>query len=80
MQKIPHICNICNGKYTYAHRSQHFNSQKHQTALKVKELFGKADEIIHSKDVYKVMKVNKNNITLDNGYNYKPYELINQMI
>jgi hypothetical protein len=44
--------------------------------VKVKELFGKADEIIHSKDVYKAMKVNKNNITLDNGYNYKPYELI----
>ena len=44
--------------------------------VKVKELFGKADEIIHSKDIYKVMKVNKNNITLDNGYSYKPYELI----
>jgi len=44
--------------------------------VKVKELFGKADEIIHSKEVFKVMKVNKNNITLDNGYNYKPYELI----
>ena len=44
--------------------------------VKVKELFGKADEIIHSKDVYKIMKVNKNNITLDNGYSYKPYELI----
>jgi len=44
--------------------------------VKVKELFGKADEIIHSKDIYKVMKINKNNITLDNGYSYKPYELI----
>jgi len=44
--------------------------------VKVKEIFNKADEIIHSKDVYKVMKVNKNNITLDNGYSYKPYELI----
>ena len=44
--------------------------------VKVKEIFGKADEIIHSKEIYKVMKVNKNNITLDNGYNYKPYELI----
>ena len=44
--------------------------------VKVKELFGKADEIIHSKEIYKVMKVNKNNITLDNGYSYKPYELI----
>jgi len=44
--------------------------------VKVKEIFGKADEIIHSKDVYKIMKVNKNNITLDNGYSYKPYELI----
>ena len=44
--------------------------------VKVKQIFNKADEIIHSKDVYKVMKVNKNNITLDNGYSYKPYELI----
>jgi IS30 family transposase len=44
--------------------------------VKVKELFGKADEIIHSKQIYKVMKKNKNNITLDNGYSYKPYELI----
>ena len=44
--------------------------------VKVKDIFGKADEIIHSKEVYKVMKVNKNNITLDNGNSYKPYELI----
>ena len=44
--------------------------------VKVKEIFGKADEIIHSKDVYKVMKVNKNTVTLDNGNSYKPYEII----
>ena len=44
--------------------------------VKVKEIFGKADEIIHSKDVYKVMKVNKNTVTLNNGNNYKPYEII----
>ena len=44
--------------------------------VKVKEIFGKADEIIHSKEVYKVMKVNKNKIFLDNGIAYKPYEII----
>ena len=44
--------------------------------IKIKEIFGKADEIIHSKDVYKVMKVNKNTVTLDNGNNYKSYEII----
>ena len=44
--------------------------------VKVKEIFGKADEIIHSKEVYKVMKVNKNKIFLDNGIAYKPYEVI----
>jgi len=44
--------------------------------VKTKEIFGKADEIIHSKEIYKVIKVNKNNITLDNEYSYKPYELI----
>ena len=44
--------------------------------VKVKEIFGKADEIIHSKNVYKVIKVNKNKIFLDNGNSYKPYEII----
>jgi len=29
----PYICDICNGTYTYSHKSRHFNSQKHQTAL-----------------------------------------------
>ena len=33
MQNTPYICDICNGKYTYAHRAQHFKSQKHQTSL-----------------------------------------------
>lgn len=44
--------------------------------IKIKEIFNKADEIIHSKEVYKVMKVNKNTVTLDNGNNYKSYEII----
>ena len=44
--------------------------------IKVKEIFGKADDIIHSKEVYKVMKVNKNTVTLDDGNNYKSYEII----
>ena len=44
--------------------------------IKIKEIFGKADEIIHSKEIYKVMKVNKNTVTLDNGNNYKSYEII----
>jgi hypothetical protein len=44
--------------------------------VKIKEIFGKADEIIHSKNVYKVMKVNKNTVTLDDGNAYKPYEII----
>jgi hypothetical protein len=44
--------------------------------IKVKEIFGKADDIIHSTEVYKVMKVNKNTVTLDNGNNYKSYEII----
>jgi hypothetical protein len=39
--------------------------------IKIKEIFGKADEIIHSKEVYKVTKVNKNSVTLDNDNNYK---------
>ena len=33
MQKTPHICDICNGRYTNVHRARHYNSQKHQTAL-----------------------------------------------
>ena len=33
IQKTPHICDICNGRYTYAHRTEHFKSIKHQTAL-----------------------------------------------
>ena len=33
MQKTPHICDICNGRYTHVHRSRHFKSLKHQTAL-----------------------------------------------
>ena len=33
MKNTPHICDICNGRYTYANRAIHFNSQKHQTAL-----------------------------------------------
>jgi hypothetical protein len=37
--------------------------------IKVKEIFGKADEIIHSKNVYKVTKVYKNTVTLDNENN-----------
>jgi len=44
--------------------------------VKLKKIFGKADEIIHSKEVYKVIKINKNNIFLDNGNSYKSYELI----
>ena len=39
--------------------------------IKVKEICGTADEIINSKDIYKVTKVNKNTVTLDNGNNYK---------
>ena len=26
------ICNICSGKYTYAHKAKHFRTQKHKTA------------------------------------------------
>ena len=33
MRKTPHICDICNGRYTYAHRARHFKSQKHQTTV-----------------------------------------------
>ena len=33
MRKTPYICDICNGRYTYAHRTEHFKSIKHQTAL-----------------------------------------------
>jgi hypothetical protein len=44
--------------------------------VKVKELFGKADEVIHSKEIYTVKNINKNKIFLDNGKSYKSYELI----
>lgn len=44
--------------------------------VKFKKLFQKADEITNSKEVYKVIEVNKNNITLDNGKKYKAYEII----
>jgi hypothetical protein len=33
IKKTHYICDICNGNYTYNHRSKHFNTQKHQTAL-----------------------------------------------
>ena len=33
MKNTPHICDICNGRYTYANRAIHFKSPKHQTAL-----------------------------------------------
>ena len=33
IQRTPHICDICNGRYTHAHKARHNNSQKHQTAL-----------------------------------------------
>jgi len=33
MRKIPYICDICNGNYTYANRAKHINTKKHQTAL-----------------------------------------------
>ena len=33
MQKTPHICDICNGRYTNIHRARHYNSLKHQTAV-----------------------------------------------
>jgi len=33
MRKTPYICDICNGTYTYSHKSRHFNSQKHQITL-----------------------------------------------
>ena len=33
IKKTHYICHICNGTYTYSHKSRHFNSQKHQIAL-----------------------------------------------
>ena len=33
IKNTPYICDICNGRYTYAHRTEHFKSIKHQTAL-----------------------------------------------
>ena len=33
IQRTPHICDICNGRYTYTNRIQHIKSIKHQTAL-----------------------------------------------
>ena len=33
VKKTHYICDICNGTYTYSHKSRHFNSQKHQIAL-----------------------------------------------
>ena len=33
MKNTPHICDICNCRYTYVNRAIHFNSIKHQTAL-----------------------------------------------
>ena len=33
IQRTPHICDICNGKYIHANRARHVDSLKHQTAL-----------------------------------------------
>ena len=33
IKNTPYVCDICNGKYTYANRVQHINSQKHQTSV-----------------------------------------------
>ena len=33
IQNTPYVCDICNGRYTHAHRAKHFKSLKHQTAL-----------------------------------------------
>ena len=32
-KRQPHICEICNGKYTSVHKSRHMRSLKHQQAL-----------------------------------------------
>ena len=39
--------------------------------VKVKDIFGKADEIIHSKEVYKVMKVMKEVYKVMKQYNFR---------
>jgi hypothetical protein len=44
--------------------------------ITLKTVFSKADEVIHSKDIYTVEKVLKNKVLLSNQKYYKPYEII----
>ena len=44
--------------------------------VKTKKIFNKADEIIHSKEIYKIVKIKNDKILLDNDKYYKPYELV----
>lgn len=44
--------------------------------VKTKKIFNKADENIHSKELYTIKNIGKGKIELSNGKFYKPYELI----